>query len=514
MNYLNDQQSVTITADPNGTPEIERSLGPIINKIEELNQESMREHNSYVNEHQGQREDQMPDQPVDGRDYAWVDNLYPTEWPQSEDKKPSKKTKNKKPISATSGYANRYKEEKEKLERQFAAKEAMLQEEIRQKDIQNQYIEENYKLQLHKKELEEGISNVSEVILDSQKNQDHDSALKGTILLTKLVKNNEDVDRDLEQINSALKNNQLVNQEEEPDQVEVYLSNRFDPREAASPYFTEFLKNYPVCNPYDEEFDPDLADVIWNIRKQESSKLKISNQGDQIGSDSYFREIDARINEHYFGNEKKKQTKKSYKQAAQAAPEFDDQEYDNDQQYDDDQQYPEGEDNMNFNEKNSVNVPMQWGEHYDEGYAPTRGSKSSDYRESGTGGYVGGNGMPMGGGGQYNPNHYRGPQGQRYQAPQQQHPQGYPPQRQGQYGPPQQQSYRGGGSVQPVNRGDYRNGPNNSRVALDPVFRDQIKKMSQVMSGMCYPDGTLMNPDEREQTYIDWFSNPVNRRNI
>jgi hypothetical protein len=528
VNYLNDQQSVIITSEPNGVPEIEKSLGPLLHKIEEINQQSLEEYDSYGNNDQAINEDFMPDQPVDEWGNPYQGEMYneePQEFPPpghpQEAKRPPKKQKNKKTIPTTSGYAHRHKEEKEKLERHFAAKEAMLQEEIRQKELQNQFIKKNYQLQLESRELDEKISEVSEVIIDAQKNQDHPNALKGTMLLTKFVQHQEDIEKDLKSINNAIEDSNQEIAEEEPDQVEVYLRDRFDPREAASPYFTEFLKNYPVCNPYDEEFDQELAEEIWDIRKQEARKLKIKNQGDLIGSDSYFRDIDSKINERYLGNEKKKQSQKSYKQAPSVDPEEDG------EQFDDFQQYPEGGDNMNFDEKNSVAVPMAWGEHYDEGYAPTRGVKSSDYRDSGTGGYVGGNGMPLGGGGQYNPNHQRGPNGQRYQAPppmqRQQGP--YGPTQGGPYGPNQsygpnqngygpQQSYRGGGNVQPVNRGDYRNNPNNARVPLDPVFRDQIRKMSNVMVGMVYPDGTQMNPQEREQVYIDWFSNPVNRKNL
>lgn len=495
MNYINDQQSVIITADPNGRPEIEKSLGPIMETIEELNQESQEEFANYGN--QAFPGDFMPDQPVDEWGNVYDPQMYENQNNQEEPRAP-KKAKKKESIPATSGYANRHKEEKEKLERQFAAKEAILQEELRQKDLQNQFIEQNYKLKLQSKEIDEGIRETAEVILGSKANQDHEDELKGTMLLQKLINQKDHVDRELEDVNAAMQKSYQDTIESEPDPVENYLRERFDSREAESPYFEEFLKNYPACNPYDKDYDPKLADEIWEIRQHETRKLKLTGKSNEIGSASFFRNVDSKIQEYYFSDEPKKQSRKSYKQSQDMEPEYDPQQDDNFQQY------PEGEENMNFNDRNTV-VVAPWGDHYDEGYAPTRGTKGSNFRDSGTGSYVGQNGAPMGGGGTYNPNHQRVPQGR----PQQQQ-QGYPQQ----YQP---QSYRGGGPVrggaQPVNRGDYRQGYNN-RVALDPVFRGQVQKMSQIMNGMCYPDGTQMNAQEREDYYIDWFSRPENRKNM
>lgn len=440
--------------------------------VDNINQESQEEHAALYPE---DNQDQNSEEPYYEGDYEPESQQHP--------QKPRKKSKKKQDLN---NYASRQREEKERLERMRAIEREEHLRELQQKEEEKQFIEQSYRLKLEEKDIDDSIQKVSNVYLDAKKDHDYEIELEAGRVLQQLDSKKLDINRNLQYLNEEANSKfapQVSQEEKEIEEaIEAEFINFSDKRELKSPHYYEFLKEYPICNPYHEDYDRDLNKVIHGIRKELYQDLKINGESSYIGSPEYFSEVKERIAIHF--NQKKSPQRRQTRNNRQ----FDDQDYDN---------YNE-EDDMTYNRNRDGGgqtfIATNFGDQYDEGYAPDYDPsfrKSSDFRNE-EGSFVSNDGRAVSRGApQENPNYYRGPKGR----PSQRNAQ--PQNREGNHRSP---------PTSPVSRDGYaRDRRTNPR--FDPAFEQQIQDTSRKMVGMVHPDGTRMNDQERYEYYRNYFAN-------
>lgn len=439
--------------------------------VEDINQESFQEHEALYPE---DTQDQHLDNPDFEGDYEPESLQHP--------QKPRKKSKKKQDLD---NYGTRVREEKERLERMRSIEREEHIRELQQKEEEKQFIEQSYRLKLEEKDIDESIQKVSNVYLDAKKDQDYEIELEAGRVLQQLDSKKLDINRNLQYLNEEANSKlipQISQEEKEMEEaIEAEFINFSDKRELKSAHYYEFLKEYPICNPYHEDYDRDLNKEIYDIRKELNRDLKINGESAFIGSPEYFEEVKERIAVHF--NQKKSPKRRQ----ARNNPQFDDQNYDN----------YNGEDDMSYNPNRGGGgqtfIATNFGDQYDEGYAPDYDPsfrKSSDFRNE-EGSFVGNDGNTVSRGApQENPNYYRGPKGRPYQR------NAAPQNRGGNHRSP---------PTSPVSRDGYaRDRRTNPR--FDPAFEQQMKNMSQKMVGMEHVGGPRMNEAERYEFYRNYFA--------
>lgn len=396
----------------------------------------------------------------------------------------AKRSKKKKPDLSAARHAL-----KERYEKQLESKEAMHQHILQQKEEEKRFIQKTYELELQKRKVDEEIGKVSDVLFQAKENQDVQTEIDANILLQKLVNRQAYVERDISHVTEEVRAFQDLMQEPEVDPAQAQIEqlaeqelyNYSDRRELQSPHYSEFLERYSICNPYHPDYDRDLNDEIWQLRKKHNRDLKVNGESAFIGSAEYYQEVEDMISSHFGRTQQQSSRRRGRPPTGRQAENGYEDEYFDPQQY-------QAPNDTYYGDTQMPQITIRpFEEHYDSNYAPNHDPsfrKRTDERDQ-TGGFVGG-GAP-------NP-HYQQP---------------YQQQRPYQQQPYERQEYtpRGGGydqgythpndyaPVSPVSR-DGRRQP--SAVRLDP----RVETIAIAMKGMVDPrTGRELNQAERIEYY-------------
>lgn len=315
-----------------------------------------------------------PDSPsysTEINDYAGEEESSPSEEFMGEEerepirKRPRKKKNADDKVVSNLRYQPRHEvdakdQEKERYERQLAAEKAIYEQHLEHERNEKERVQ----LQLKKRDLDDGISKISNVMLDAKINQDHESEIHSNILLQKYLAEQHKLD---DKINILEQNSAPVEVDHEQQEYEEILQQELyrisDTRDLKSPAYSTFLQKYPICNPYHPDYDREIAEEVWGVRKSYNRQLKIDGHSQYIGQPDYYEDVDEIIDNH-FG--KSKQPSKPQNRGQPV-----DQYGDNSMRYE------------NSGGKHTVSVSD--GEHYDAGYAPNYDPgfrKSTDYRNN------------------------------------------------------------------------------------------------------------------------------------
>jgi len=389
-------------------------------------------------------------------EYAEGEEVEEEEAPRKRKKKSSKK------VEGSLGYNLRQKnKEVDYYQKQLDAKESIHQQALQREKEEKEHIRKTYALALEKQKVEENISKVSTVLREARVDQDIQTEVDASIILQKLVNQQANIDREASQL--YLQSQPEESEESEFDQAALQeLSRISDPRDLRSPAYAAFLEKFPICNPFSDDYDSDLAKEIWTLRKEHNRDLKISGMSSYIGDPDYYSEIQDLVSDHFNKSKKPRRTTQRQQQ-----PRYE-------------ESYDTGED-MNYYQRGTEHkITFGQNDQYDSNYGPNYDPnfrKTSDYRNEDGG--VQGRSVPQP---QNRPPLYQNRQGY------------YPPVVQPQYdrrvAPP---NYA---PVAPVNRDNY------GRQSMDLPELDMIERnMARAMVGMTHPDGRMMNENERIMEY-------------
>jgi hypothetical protein len=200
----------------------------------------------------------------------------------------------------SNAYAIRQSAEKERQEKVFAAKEAMMREALEQKEIENNLIAEKYRLELEKRSIEDNIQKATDVFINAKHNNDYDNEIKALNLSQEFISEKKEIERDIQNI--ALKEQMYANPMPDPrDEYQEILSQKLqqysDSRDLNSEHYSTFLERQPVCNPHHPDYDENLAQKIWEIRSEINNDLKINGESSYIGTPDYYEEVEATMRE-------------------------------------------------------------------------------------------------------------------------------------------------------------------------------------------------------------------------
>lgn len=447
----------------------------------QINQESQ----DYQQELWEQR-DADPELPPDEmpHDYAYEEqppyqepegeyDEYPQEEEQAEAKPRRPRKKAAKTNQGNTGYALRKKnKETDYYEKQLQVKETLYQETLQRERDDKERMQRSYELALEKNRLNDDISKVSSVLMSAKQDQDIQTEIDANIVLQKLVNQQGQIDREASQLRAP---EPVVDEDEEKfDQLAAQELYKFsDARDLKSPVYGEFLEKYPICNPYSSDYDRDLAEEIWQLRKDHNRQIKIDGMSSYIGSEEYYEEVQDLIEARF---------NKSRRKAA-PRPRA--------------QQQHQGDQDMNYAQNGtghtiSIGDNDQYGEDYAPNYDPSF-RKSGDTRDPDSGGASG----------------YR-----QAQAPQQQYrPEPQQQQRYAQqgYGSARQDPYQQRQApVAPVSRDGY----SQTRYAQQLPELDHIEmNMARSMQGMRFPNGKTMNENDRVMEYRKMKGDRLNGQN-
>lgn len=281
-------------------------------------------------------------------------------------------------------------------------------------------------LSFEKQRLAHDLSRVSDIMVQAQEEGEHKTYVDANKIYNKLSMQESETDAALSNLQNEYKQYQKVD-----DPYEKYAEEKFislsDPRELNSDAYADWLTRNGFYNSYNaKEFDPDLANDHYQVKRNFNKYLKSTGNADYISTPEYYDELDVISRQSLFGN---------------YAPPMPSQSYSN-------QGYQQQEDpNMAFH---SVHIDPE----YDRslGHATPEGQERMHYPD---------------------PETYQQPP----QPPQRSNPQqrGYAPQQQSynpqqpqqRQAPPQQQRSQ---NVMPVNRAGYSpNYQSNDLPQLDPL---------------------------------------------
>ena len=135
------------------------------------------------------------------------------------------------------------------------------------------------------------IDRVADVMMTAQQNQQTEAYKKATKLMSKLVQEEAEAQRSLENLQESY---QISNQHQQEfnQEMEEAFTQLADRRELKSQHYYEWLQDHPYYNAKDpENFDADLAQETYQIKKDFNKFLKRSGATDYIGSEEYYAEL-------------------------------------------------------------------------------------------------------------------------------------------------------------------------------------------------------------------------------
>jgi hypothetical protein len=414
-------------------------------------------------------EEQPQDQEPDG-EY----DEYPQEEEQAQAKPRRPRKKAAKKVEGSLGYNLRQKnKETDYYEKQLQVKEAIYQETLQREREDKERMQRSYELALEKNRVNDDIAKVSGVLMSAKEDQRYDTEIEANLLLQKLVNQQSHLEREEQDL--RISESVVDPEEEQLDQLaaeELYKLS--DARDLRSPVYGEFLEKYPICNPYSSDYDRDLAEEIWQIRKDHNRQIKIDGMSSYIGTEEYYEEVQDLI-EARFNKSRRKAAPRTRQQ-----PQY------------------QGDHDMNYAQNGTGHtISIGDNDQYSADYAPNYDPsfrKSGDTRDPESGGASG----------------YRQPQQSRrepepYYRPQQQ---GYAQQGYGQTSnEPYQQRQA---PVAPVSRDGYTQ----TRYAQQLPELDHVEmNMARAMQGMRFPNGKAMNENDRIMEYRKMKGDRLNGQN-
>jgi hypothetical protein len=310
--YLEDGEPTNLVMV---TPALSGSIEQMIKNsgmsdaVEQINQKSLQDHQDQTDAYNAEGNEDGFEESVDGSyDLDNTDN-------NPQDVKPKKPRKQQsKGKEDLTGFAARQRETLEKEQRIAAIKEQRYQEEIelRDKEIQRKneevaLLEENYKLQIAKIKNDENLTKVKEILIDSKVKQDYALEVDAAALLNKLSNEEQEIDNryndNVQRINTRIEEDKPDPIDPRMQQVEEYLTRErqelADKNDLASPHYDEFLDKYPIFDAFHEEYDRELAEEAWNIRKSYNRHLKLTGKSSFIGKEDYYHIVDQKIADHF-----------------------------------------------------------------------------------------------------------------------------------------------------------------------------------------------------------------------
>lgn len=387
---------------------------------------------------------------------------YPQEEEQVETKSRRPRKKAAKKVEGSLGYNLRQKnKETDYYEKQLQVKEALYQETLQRERDDKERMQRSYELALEKNRLNEDISKVSGVLMSAKEDQSYDTEIEANLVLQRLVNKQFELERE----EQSLRVPEAVFDEDEAqfDQMAAQELYKFsDARDLKSPVYGEFLEKYPICNPYSADYDRDLAEEIWQLRKDYNRQIKIDGMSSYIGSEEYYDEVQDLIAAR-FNKSRRKAAPRTRQQ-----PQY------------------QGDQDMNYGQNGtghtiSIGDNDQYGADYAPNYDPSF-RKSGDNRDPESGGAAG----------------YRQPQAhqQQYRPEPQQYQPGYNQQGYGaSRNEPQQQRQA---PVAPVSRDGYSQ---TRYIQQLPELDHNEMNMARAMQGMRFPNGKAMNENDRVMEY-------------
>lgn len=318
--YLEDGEptNILVSTAPlsNSIEQMVRNTGmPAV--IDQLNEKNQQEHaqqaqdyEASLNEEEGDSQYTNPEDQLNNPDNTTV---------QKQPRKKRTTNKSDKTLNDSSGFAVRQREDREREIRNAQIKEERFLEEIRLRDEEIQrkseetkLLEENYKLQLAKIKNEENLSKVKDVLLDTKlipikREEDYQLEIDATALLNKLSNEEREIEdrysQNVNQINSHIEASKPPEVDPRYAEVEQMLETELrqfsDRNDMNSEHYPEFLEKYPIFNAYSEEYDRELTEEAWNIRKNYNRHLRLTGKSGFIGQQEYYHILDDKIANHF-----------------------------------------------------------------------------------------------------------------------------------------------------------------------------------------------------------------------
>lgn len=418
-------------------------------------------------------EEQPQYQVPEGEYEEYPQEEYGQEEEQVEAKPRRTRKKAAKKVEGSLGYNLRQKnKETDYYEKQLQVKEALYQETLQRERDEKERMQKTYELALEKNRINDDIAKVSGVLMSAKQDQQYDTEVEANLLLQKLVNQQSYLEREEQQLRA----DEPIADEEDSEFEQLASQELYqfsDARDLKSPVYGEFLEKYPICNPYSSDYDRDLAEEIWQIRKGHNRELKINGMSSYIGSEEYYQEVEDLIDGHF-----NKSRRKSASRPRQQS------------------QY-QGDPDMYSQNGTGHTIAIGDGDQYGADYAPNYDPsfrKNSDMRDPESG----------------NASGYRQPQNyQPRQEPQQyQQQQGYAQQGYGQSRNDHYQQRQA--PVAPVSRDGY----SQNRYTQQLPDLDHIElNMARSMQGMRFPNGKAMNENERIMEYRKMKGDRLNGQN-
>ena len=211
----------------------------------------------------------------------------------SEEKQPQKRRKAKKRDKRFDEFTQKYAASMEENK--------ALREQNRQSEVYRLQLEKAL-LESEQKQLGGQIKDLSKVMKDALDEQDNETFVEANRLLTQVTNDRDKTSQTLRRYNEEIQNvdNYEDDYSNDETQLESYAYEKLlelsDVKELNSEPYQDWIATHPYYNPYDyENFDGDLADEVLGIKKEFNKWLKYRNEGDFIGSDDYYHELDRLI---------------------------------------------------------------------------------------------------------------------------------------------------------------------------------------------------------------------------
>lgn len=281
---------------PNSIEQMAQNVG-IMDTMHQLNQEGQSQDEQLREQYeQGQA-------PLEG--YPPPDLMESLEEPEQEERQAPRKKKHK-GDKRFDDLTRRLAMKQEETEYYAAEYERAQQE--RDAEAQYRITLEKELLALQHKNLGNDKARLTDIIAEAAANGDARTQAEANELLHRAIVDEVETERAIHNYDQQL---DILNNPSYPqpdDAIADIVYEKFvdlsDVNEIQSPAYEDWLANNPYYNPYDiHNFDEELASDVRGIKREFNKWLKMNRQGTMIGTDEYYQELDAIINQRFNGSE-------------------------------------------------------------------------------------------------------------------------------------------------------------------------------------------------------------------
>jgi hypothetical protein len=160
-------------------------------------------------------------------------------------------------------------------------------------------------LAFEKQKIAHDIQRVSDIMMQAKEEDETKTYVDANRVLHTLITKESENDHALNSLKQQYESYGYVDPNQEAYRKEA--DDRFlalsDSKELNSDAYSEWLRENPFYNPYDmENYDADLAEDVHHIKKNFNKFLKGKRNGNYIGTEDYYHELNAIINTKLFGD--------------------------------------------------------------------------------------------------------------------------------------------------------------------------------------------------------------------